>query len=151
MDKVSEVKVAQLCPALCDPIDCTVHGILQARVLEWVAIPFSRESSQPRDRTQVSHFAGRFFTSWATREAQRRKEMKMRWGKKKQLCKGVFILSCWMWALGLYYTVVSNKMNSNFYLTTVFRLHNFKVISYKLQGPSTYVNVTVFSNGHIKC
>ena len=44
----------------------TVHGILQARVLEWVAFPFSRGSSQPRDRTQVSHIAGRFFTSWAT-------------------------------------------------------------------------------------
>ena len=41
----------------------TVHGILQARILEWVAIPFSRGSSQPRDRTQVSHIAGRFFHS----------------------------------------------------------------------------------------
>ena len=48
----------------------TVHGILQARILEWVAIPFSRGSSQPRDWTQVSCLAGRFFTSWATREAQ---------------------------------------------------------------------------------
>ena len=48
---------------------CTVHGVLQARILEWVAILFSRGSSQPRDWTQVSHTAGRFFTSWATREA----------------------------------------------------------------------------------
>ena len=47
----------------------TVHGILQARILEWVAFPFSRGSSQPRDQTQVSHIAGGFFTSWATREA----------------------------------------------------------------------------------
>ena len=47
-----------------------VHGILQARILEWVAFPFSRGSSQPRDQTQVSHIAGGFFTSWATREAQ---------------------------------------------------------------------------------
>ena len=46
----------------------TVHGILQARILEWVAVPFSRGSSQPGDWTQVSHMAGRFFTSWATRE-----------------------------------------------------------------------------------
>ena len=44
--------------------------ILQARILEWVAFPFSRESSQPRDQTQVSHISGTFFTSWATREAQ---------------------------------------------------------------------------------
>ena len=61
-----KVKVTQSCPTLCDPI---VHGILQARILEWVAFPFSRGSSQPRDRTQVSHIAGRFFTSWATRVA----------------------------------------------------------------------------------
>ena len=52
------------------PGDYTVHGILQARILEWVAFPFSRGSSQPRDRTQVSRITGRFFTSWATREAQ---------------------------------------------------------------------------------
>ena len=58
-----KVKVAQLCPTLCDPMDYTAHGILQARIREWVAIPFSRESSQPRDQTQVSPFAGRFFTS----------------------------------------------------------------------------------------
>ena len=67
---LSEVKVAQSCPTLCDPIDCIVHGILQARIMEWVAFPFSRGSYQPRDRTQVSHIAGGFFTSWATREAQ---------------------------------------------------------------------------------
>ena len=48
----------------------TVHGILQARILEWVAFPFSRGSSQPKDGTQVSHIAGGFFISWATREAQ---------------------------------------------------------------------------------
>ena len=53
-----------------DPMDYTVHGILQTRILEWVAFPFSRGSSQPRDRTHVSRIAGRFFTSWATREAQ---------------------------------------------------------------------------------
>ena len=49
---VSEVKVAQSCPTLCDPMDYTVHGILQAGVLEWVAFPFSRGSSQPRDQTR---------------------------------------------------------------------------------------------------
>ena len=54
---------------LCNPMDYTVHGILQARILEWVAFFFSRGSSQPRDRIQVSHIAGRFFTSWTTREA----------------------------------------------------------------------------------
>ena len=53
-----KVKVAQSCLTLCNPMDYTVHGILQARILEGVAIPFSRGSSQPRDRTQVSHTAG---------------------------------------------------------------------------------------------
>ena len=56
------VKVTQLRPTLCHPMDYIFHGILQARILEWVAIPFSRGSSQPRDRTQVSLTAGRFFT-----------------------------------------------------------------------------------------
>ena len=59
--------------AFCNPMDCTlpgssIHGILQARVLEWLAISFSRGSSWPRDRTQVPHVAGRHFTLWATRE-----------------------------------------------------------------------------------
>ena len=57
-----KVKAAQLCPTLCDPMDYTVHGIFQARIL-WVAFPFSRGSSQPRDQTHVSLLAGRFFTS----------------------------------------------------------------------------------------
>ena len=66
--------VTQTSPTLCHPIDCIppgsyVHGIIQIRKLEWVAIPFSRETSQPRDQTQVSYTAGRFFTIWATREA----------------------------------------------------------------------------------
>ena len=65
-----KVKVTQSCPTLCDPVDYTVHGILQARILEWVAFPFSRGPSQPRDRNQVSCIAGRFFTSWTIREAQ---------------------------------------------------------------------------------
>ena len=57
-----KVKVAQTCPTLCDPMDpYTVHRILQARILEWVAVPFSRGSSQPRDQTQVSRIAGGFF------------------------------------------------------------------------------------------
>ena len=60
---------------LCDPMDYTVHGILQARILEWVAIPFFRESSQPRDRTEVSCMAGKVFTSWATREAPTQRKL----------------------------------------------------------------------------
>ena len=54
----------------CSPPGSSVHGILQARILGWVVIPFSRGSSWPRDQAQVSHTAGRFFTVWATSEAQ---------------------------------------------------------------------------------
>ena len=63
-------EVAQLCVTLCDPMDCSlpgssIHGIFQASVLEWVAISFSKESSRPRDETQVSCIVGRRFTVWA--------------------------------------------------------------------------------------
>ena len=58
-----KVKVAQSCPTLCDPVDYMVHGILQARILEWAVFPFSRGSSQARLQTQVSHIADGFFTS----------------------------------------------------------------------------------------
>ena len=63
-----KVLVAQSCLTLCDPMDCSwpgpsVHGILQARILEWAAMPSSRGSSHLRDRTQVSHIAGGFFTN----------------------------------------------------------------------------------------
>ena len=66
--------VAKSCLTLCDPMDYSspgpsVHGIFQARILEWVAFPFSRASSQPRDWTQVSCITSRFFTIWASREA----------------------------------------------------------------------------------
>ena len=62
------VKVAQLCLTLCDPMNYIVHGILQARKLECVAILYSSGPSQPSDPTQISHIAGRFFTGWAIRE-----------------------------------------------------------------------------------
>ena len=64
--KILKVKEAQSCLTICDPMDYTVHGILQARILEWVSFPSSRGSSQPRDQTQVSHIASGFFSSWAT-------------------------------------------------------------------------------------
>ena len=71
--KKHEGEVAQFCPTLCDPMDCSlpgssVHGIFQAIVLEWIAISFSRGSSRPRDRTQVSRTVDRRFTVWATKE-----------------------------------------------------------------------------------
>ena len=70
-----KVEGAQLCPTFCHPMDYAVHGILQARILEWVAFPFSRGSSQPRNLTYVCQIAGKFLTSWATREA-----LMVQWG-----------------------------------------------------------------------
>ena len=71
---IHKTVVTQSCPTLWDPMDCrppgsSVHGILQARILEWLAISFSRGSSWPRNQTQISCIAGRFFTNWAMREA----------------------------------------------------------------------------------
>ena len=73
--KESESEVAWSCLTLCNPVDCgppgsSVHGILQARILEWVAISFSRGSFWPRVQTQVSHIASRCFTLWATSRVQ---------------------------------------------------------------------------------
>ena len=75
------VSAAQLCSALWNPLNCSapdssVHRILQARILEWVAIPISRGSFWPRDQTWVSNISGRFFTIWATREV-----LRLRWNK----------------------------------------------------------------------
>ena len=72
-----ESEVAQSCPTLCDPMDCnppgsSIHGIFQARVLELVAISFSRASSWPSNQTWVPHIASRCSTIWATREAPRK-------------------------------------------------------------------------------
>ena len=77
---VTQVLVTQSCLTLCDPTDCSlpassVHGIFQARTLEWIAISFSRGSSPPRDWTQVFHIAGRLFTIWTTRKKQKWREV----------------------------------------------------------------------------
>ena len=74
-ERESESEVAQSCPTLCDPMDwslsgSSVHGVFQVRILKWIAISFSRGSSQPKNRTQVSCIAGRFFTNWAMREGR---------------------------------------------------------------------------------
>ena len=76
-------KSLQSCPNLCNPTDYAVQGILQIRILEWLAFTFSRGSSQPRDWTQVACIAGGFFTSWAIREALAR-EIRPKKKKKKR-------------------------------------------------------------------
>ena len=89
------MEVVQLCPTFCNPMDCSlsgssVHGILQAKILEWVAISFSRGSSGPRNWIWVSCTTGRFFTIWATREDQGRKVQVLfyqnDWNKSRTPC-----------------------------------------------------------------
>ena len=70
-EKKAKVSVSQWCPTVRDSMDCSQPGSSVHGILEWVAIPFSRGSSRPRDWTQVAYTAGRFFTIWATREAPR--------------------------------------------------------------------------------
>ena len=87
------VLVAQSCLTLCDPMDwgppgSSVHGILKARILEWVAISFSRGSSWPRDWTWVSCIASGFFTIWATREAWSAKDPAMTDSHSQKACWG---------------------------------------------------------------
>ena len=89
-----KVKVAQSCPTLCDAMDYVVHGILKARIMEWLAFPFSRGSSQARDQTQVSCITGRFFTRWATRE-------------DKFAPKSVMVTVWWSTACLIYYSFLN--------------------------------------------
>ena len=93
----------QLCLSLLDPMDCSlpgssVHGISQARILAWFAVPFSGGSSQPRDRTQVSCTAGRLSTVWAAREAQQgqidTEAQRLKGKKKKKQVGGAQIARC---------------------------------------------------------
>ena len=87
--------VAQSCPTLCDPVDCSppsssVHGTLQARILEWLAISSSRGSSQPGDRIQVSCVAGGFSPVRATRQALGGMQAFFPW----PLCSGEVAVLC---------------------------------------------------------
>ena len=96
LSQVSQVQmrseVSQPCPTLRKPMDCSlpgssIHGIFQARILEWVAISFSRGSSRPRDWTQVSHIVGRRFTLWATRWEGAGKPRWRQWPERRQTAK----------------------------------------------------------------
>ena len=94
--KVKKVQVAQSCLCLCNPMNYTVHGILQARILEWVAYPFSRGFSRPRNWTRVSCIAGGFFTNWATREAHGLYSSAIFW-KGNPWPGLIFLPSCVVW------------------------------------------------------
>ena len=77
-------------------MDYVADGIPQARILEWVAFPFSRGSSQPKDQTQVSHIAGGFFTSWATREVHIKRS-------KSEKQKQILYINAYIWNLEKWY------------------------------------------------
>ena len=105
------MEVSQLCPTLFDPMEHTVHGVLQVRILEWVAVPFSSGSSQPRDGTQVFCIVGRFFTNWATREVPkklaRKKNINQCVGPMRVIWRNYFIFIFYFFIGGyLLYNVV---------------------------------------------
>ena len=113
----SERVVPQLCPTLCDPMGCSppgssVHGFLQARILEWVAIPFSRRSSQSKDWTLVFHIASRFFTIWATREALIQLRAALKKKKKVFLSCSILIWSDLIWSLWIIISPFSHFSDS---------------------------------------
>ena len=112
----SEIEVTQSCLTLCRHVDCSppsssVHGILQARTLEWIAISFSRGSSPPRDWTQVSHTAGRRFNLCTTREAQ--------WPLRKAFLPLLAIL--WNSAFRWVYLSFSPLLLSSLLFTAIFK------------------------------
>ena len=100
--------VAQSCRTLCDPMDCSlpgfsVHGIPQARILEWVAIPFSRNLPDPGIKPGSSCTAGRLFTVWATRKPFPPKMYNHPDPKKYILCDS--ILPLWRWSYSFSFLV----------------------------------------------
>ena len=134
--------VTQSCPTLCHPMDCSppgssVHEIFQARILEWVAIAFSKGSSQPRNRTWVSYTAGRFFTSWPTREALTGIQIKyegytLRY--KDALLFKIYKTNIYPWYIynnnnnNEFMSISPNWLNNNGY-TIVVVLDNLKILS----------------------
>ena len=124
--KWKKVLVAQSCWTLCDhkdgsPPGSSVHGLVQARILEWVPIPFSRGSSQPRDRTQVSCIVGRFFILWAMAQMH----MDNIFSKKKYKCKNfsswriVITLGLCLLKSSYFYSQLFIAMKSEFLLVLV--------------------------------
>ena len=109
--KVKWSEVAQSCPTLCDPMDCSppgssIHGVLQAIILEWVAISFSRGSSQPKDRNQVACIAGRCFNLWATSQRLWHSQQ-----SRNRCFSGILLLFRWSsgcWQFGLWFIFYVN-------------------------------------------
>ena len=123
---------------VCVPMDCSppgssVHGILQARILEWVAVPSSRGSSQPRGRTQVSLIAGGFFTSWATREAHTSTSISRLLQFKPMLFKGLlyFFLN-WIHIIDWLCLVLPFKQAELTFLLTFCRCFGFIISIMKI-------------------
>ena len=147
-DESVKVLVAQSCPTLCDPMDCGptgshVHGIFPARILEQVAISFSRRSSQPRDQIWVFHIAGRFFTIWATRKA-------VEYVKKELICEYWFyiLLSCWidLWLKNffLYCSIVDLQCCVSFcYCKVKWVSYKYTYIHSQIQSPYRSLQSTV--------
>ena len=103
-----KVKVVQLCLTLCDPLDFTVHGIFQAKILEWVAYPFSSNSSRLRNQTEVCCVAGGFFISCPNREV-------LNWARVNRVEYSRWGIGEWKWEKN-----ITCKLISESYISTIF-------------------------------
>ena len=129
--------VAESSPTLFDPMDCSlpgssVHGILQARILQWVAIPSSRGSSQPRDQTQVSCIAGRFFTIWATKFAPRLSSTNFHLPERPLLLSALWIT--------IFRKHVLNSTRQKMEKHAHFKFFNINILGFLFRGKSFLYN-----------
>ena len=118
----------------------SVHGIFQARVLERVAISFSRGSSQPRDRTWVSHIAGRPFTIWATRQAGIRWQKKHTWKDAPHHMSSRKCKIKQQWDTTSYPCVLSRSVLSDYFDPVDCSTAGFPVLHYLLEFAETHVH-----------
>ena len=131
--------ITQSCPTLCDPMDCSppgssVHGLLQARILGWVAIPSSRASSWPRDWTWVSCIGGRFFTIWCN------PILCASWLRWPRFLKLLFPNWSWVFLYMLQAYALSHKANSSYLVDEEFLL-TFQLQNLPVTSPESLVQL----------
>ena len=129
-------------PMDCSPPGSSVHGILQARIVEWVAYPFSRASSQPKDWTQVFCIAGGFFTSWATREAHSLGFLKFILFNQRIIALQYYVgfshTSTWISHRYTYVSSLLNPVLTNACISLIQTLWRYRMLLPRLKGYSLH-------------
>ena len=143
--------VTQSCPALCGPTDCSppgssVHGIFQARILEWAAISFSRGSSQPGDWTQVSCTAGRFFTDGATRKALSLRQVLV---PSVFQTAGIWVLLMFCFLFCFLFYLFYFVYGKSFWVAVIFRLNPYCNRKEQMEGRAIHILAKAFAVGDV--